>query len=73
MNQESHLSIGSTNQVLYPTTGNSTVVELKIKLGSKVHQYKRDAYTLIDWMIDMGGISETLYIGGMIIAHVIAT
>ena len=34
--------------------------------------YRRDVYTLIEWMIDMGGISKSLYFGGMIIAHVIA-
>ena len=37
------------------------------------HVYKREAYTLIQWLIDMGGISRSLYYGGMIIAHLIAT
>ena len=57
---------------MYPLQANSTLVEMRITHGSMVHQYKRDQDTIIDWMIDMGGISRTLYFGGMIIAYVVA-
>ena len=64
--------IGKTRQIIFPAQVNSTLIEMRITHGNKLHQYKRDAYKIIDWMMDMGGLLEFIYIGGMVIAHVVA-
>ena len=45
---------------------------MKLSLGQVAHQYSVSAYSLTNWMIDMGGISKSFYFGGMIIAHIVA-
>ena len=43
-----------------------------MKLSKKAHNYAFSSYQLVDWLIDMGGISKALYFGGMIISHFFA-
>ena len=67
---------GSLTKVYYPRNdGDSDFTSpftLRLKLSKKAHLYKQTVYMLTDWFIDIGGISRTLYIGGMIISHFIA-
>ena len=43
-----------------------------MRLGKNSHVYNLSAYKITDCMIAMGGISKSLYFGGMIVAHVVA-
>ena len=47
-------------------------VELQLKLGKNAHVYNLSGYGITEWMIDIGGISRSLYFGGMILAHFVA-
>ena len=72
--EESYLIVGRTKQVLFPKPRNDTSpFSLRIYLGEHAHFFDKEAYTLTDWMIDMGGISRSCFIGGMVIAHVVAS
>ena len=71
--EESYLIVGRIKQVLYPKPKDSSPFTLRIYLGEHAHYFDKEAYSLADWMIDMGGISRSCFIGGMVIAHFVAS
>ena len=71
--EESYLVVGRSRQVIHPQSDDSTPFQMNIRLGENGHFYDKDFYSLTDWLIDMGGISRSCYIAGMIISHVIAS
>ena len=56
----------------YPRTASDSPVTMKLKMGEYAHLYSQQAYSLTNWMIDMGGISKAIYFAGMILAHIVA-
>ena len=74
--EESYFIVGRMKQVLFPKfpkSDDASPFSLRIYLGENAHFFDKEAYTLTDWMIDMGGISRSCFIGGMVIAHVVAS
>ena len=45
---------------------------MKLGLSKRAHDYNQNIYTIVDWMIDMGGFSKAMFYGGMGIAMVSA-
>ena len=40
--------------------------------SKRAHLFTLNTYSLADWLIDVGGISRAIYIGGLVAAHFIA-
>ena len=70
--EESHIVVEKVNQVRYPKIASGSPVTMKLKMGEYAHLYSQQAYSLTNWMIDMGGISKAIYFTGMILAHIVA-
>ena len=56
----------------YPAGSRGVPFEVKLNLSKRSHEYTQDIYTIVDWMIDMGGFSKAMFYTGMGIAMVSA-
>ena len=73
LEDESHFIVGRTWQVISPQTDDESPFKISINVGEHSHYYATHAYSVTDWLIDMGGISRSVFIGGMLIAHLVAS
>ena len=64
--------MGDVQKVYYPSANSGVPFEVKLNLSKRAHEYRQDVYTIVDWLIDMGGFSKAMFYTGMGIAMVSA-
>ena len=70
---ERFFRLGEISKIYYPSNMDiAPTFKVKLNLSKKTNEYYQNIYTIVDWMIDMGGFSKACFYGGMGIAMVSA-